>query len=152
MILWCLTRSKFQALDGEGARLHGGRWSSEGVAVVYLSSSLSLAALEFLVHVDIEDVPDDLVALEVEIPDDAEVDDLAVTELPADWSKVPDHRACLEAGDRWLRSGSGLLLRVPSALISRESNYLLNPAHPDAARIAVRSAEAFAFDSRLFKA
>ncbi|MGH7551630.1 MAG: RES family NAD+ phosphorylase [Longimicrobiales bacterium] len=152
MILWRLTRSAFQQFDGEGARLNGGRWNSEGIAVVYLSSTLSLAALEYLVHVDIEDVPDDLVALEIELPDDVSMEEVLIEDLPADWNKSPDHPACLRRGDEWVQAGSSVLLRVPSAIIVQESNYLLNPAHPDAARILVRDAKPFTFDARLFEA
>jgi RES domain-containing protein len=149
MILWRLTRAAFQALDGEGARLNGGRWSSEGTPVVYLSSALSLAALEYLVHVDVADVPSDLVARELELPDAASVQAVNAADLPLDWSTVPDHPACLERGDEWLRAGASLLLRVPSAVVPIESNVLLNPAHADAATVKVRSVTPFAFDRRL---
>lgn len=149
MILWRLTRSAYPNLDGEGARLHGGRWNSEGVPVVYLSSSLSLAALEYLVHIDIEDAPTDLVALKVEVPDTASVEDVGIETLPDDWFSVPDHPVCVGLGDTWVQNGESLLLRVPSALIRVESNVLLNPRHPDAGGLRVLGAEPFAFDSRL---
>jgi RES domain-containing protein len=68
VLVWRITRAAYQALDGEGARLHGGRWNPEGVPVVYTSTTLSLAALEYLVHVDPEDVPGDLVAMRIRIP------------------------------------------------------------------------------------
>ena len=63
-----LAREPFQDLDGEGARLHGGRWNSVGTPVVYTSSTLALAVLEMLVHVDPEDLPKDLVALRPDVP------------------------------------------------------------------------------------
>lgn len=149
MILWRLTRAAFQALDGEGARINGGRWNSEGVAVVYLSSTLSLAALEYLVHIDIGEVPVDLVALKVEIPDGASVQEVLPTDLPDDWFTVPDHPACLKRGDAWAKRSESLLLRVPSAIVPGEANYLLNPAHTEAASVGVVAAKAFAFDARL---
>lgn len=151
MRVWRITRKHYQALDGEGARLNGGRWNSEGVAVVYTSAALSLAALEYLVHVDIEDAPDDLVVLEIEVPDDAGVEEVSPRSLPGDWFAVEDHPACTSAGDDWVRRGADLALRVPSAVIRRESNLLLNPKHPDAARIRVVSVEDFAFDRRLLE-
>lgn len=149
MILWRLTRSAFPKLDGEGARLHGGRWNSEGVPVVYLSSSLSLAALEYLVHIDIEDAPTDLVALKVELPDTASAEEIETETLPNDWFSVADHPTCVELGNSWVERGDSLLLWVPSALIRVESNVLLNPRHADAGNVRVLSSTPFAFDARL---
>jgi len=40
------------AFDGEGARLHGGRWNSPGKPAVYLADTRALAALEVLVHLN----------------------------------------------------------------------------------------------------
>jgi RES domain-containing protein len=149
MILWRLTRAAYPKLDGEGARLHGGRWNSEGVPVVYLSSSLSLAALEYLVHIDIEDAPTDLIALKVELPDTASAEKVEIETLPDDWFGVADHPTCVELGDSWVERGDSLLLWVPSALIRVESNVLLNPRHADAGEVRVLSSTPFAFDPRL---
>jgi RES domain-containing protein len=147
--LWRIARRAYQALDGEGARLFGGRWNSEGVPVVYTSSTLSLAALEYLVHVQIEDVPDDLVSLEIDVPDDVQVDGIAAFDLPDDWNQVEDHPACTDLGDAWSAEAEALALRVPSAIIPHESNVLLNPRHPDMARVSIIAVREFAFDPRL---
>jgi RES domain-containing protein len=138
-------------MDGEGARTHGGRWSSEGLAAVYLSSSLSLAALEYLVHVDIEDAPSDLVAIELEVPQGLRESRVLASELPSDWNLVADHPECVRRGDLWLRGGRTALLRVPSAVVPIETNVLLNPGHVDAGRVRVISHEAFAYDRRLLE-
>ena len=138
MLVWRICRETHQALDGEGSRLHGGRWNSERVSVVYTSSTLALAALEYLVHVDIEDVPDDLVAMAIEVPDD----------LPPDWNQVLDHPACARIGDQWAAKGTVLRLRVPSAVVPEESNVLINPDHPRAGDVRMVSIRPFAFDSR----
>jgi RES domain-containing protein len=149
MILWRLSRAAYRDLDGEGARLYGGRWNSEGVAVVYLSRSLSLAALEYLVHINVEDVPSDLLALEVEVPDDVAVEEIDPGALPEDWFKVPDHPACVELGDDWVRRGTALLLSVPSAIIRSEEIVLLNTDLPEAAEVRVINATKFSYDPRL---
>lgn len=149
MLVWRITREAHQALDGEGARLHGGRWNSEGVAVVYTSATLALAALEYLVHVDPEDVPEDLVAMRIRVPDDLPDERVRVSDLPADWSEVPDHPACVSRGDAWAKEASAAVLRVPSAIVPEEENVLLNPKHTDAGRVAVVHTRAFAFDPRL---
>ena len=149
MRVWRIARQRYLSLDGEGARLNGGRWNREGIPVVYASSTLSLAALEYLVHVDVEDVPADLCALEIDIPDDALVEDVELSSLPDDWNRVEDHPACTARGDEWVSRGAALALRVPSAVIPAEVNVLLNPRHPDMQRVRVISIETFAFDRRL---
>jgi RES domain-containing protein len=147
--VWRLTRRRFRKLDGEGARRAGGRWNEPGSAVVYTSSTLSLAALEYLVHVDIEDAPGDLIAMRMEVPDDVPIEGVAADGLPDDWRREPRHPACVEIGERWLSEGRALALRVPSAVIPEEVNWLINPAHPDARRVPVLSTRRFAFDPRL---
>lgn len=149
MQAWRIARAAHRALDGEGARLAGGRWNSPGVPVVYASSTLSLAALEYLVHVDIEDVPDDLLALGIEVPDDAGSLEIRLDQLPPDWNRVEDHPACVDLGDEWAVTADALLLAVPSAIIPEELNLLINPAHPAAKTIRVTSSRQFAFDPRL---
>jgi RES domain-containing protein len=147
--VWRITRQRYASLDGEGARMNGGRWNSEGIPVVYASSTLSLAALEYLVHIDVEDVPHDLCALKIAVPDDAAIEDVELPGLPADWNRVEDHPACTSRGDDWARRGAALALRVPSALIPAEHNLLLNPRHPDMQRVRIVSFETFSFDPRL---
>lgn len=149
MRVWRIARRAFQALDGEGARLYGGRWNSEGVPVVYASATIALAALEYLVHVDPEDVPEDLVVLEIEVPEDVAVERIEVTVLPEDWNRFENHDACVGIGDQWAAAATALVLSVPSSLVPREANFLLNPRHPDAARMQVVATEPFAFDPRL---
>ncbi|HEX9727499.1 MAG TPA: RES family NAD+ phosphorylase [Gemmatimonadales bacterium] len=149
MLTWRICRREHQALDGEGARLSGGRWNSEGIPAVYSSSSLALAALEYLVHVDIQDVPDDLVALSIAVPDDAEVQTVQLRDLPADWNRIPDHPACVALGDAWATEGAALALLAPSAVLPEDQNVLINPRHPRAGDVVVRSVRPFAFDPRL---
>jgi RES domain-containing protein len=148
MRLYRITSAPFARLDGEGARLFGGRWNSRGVAVVYASTTLALAALEYLVHTDIDTVPGDLVAITIEVPDGAAAEEVRADELPDGWRTGVDHPGCIARGDDWIRRGSALLLKVPSAVIPTEANCLLNPAHPAAAGITAAS-ERFAFDPRL---
>jgi RES domain-containing protein len=149
MRLWRIARAEHDALDGEGARLHGGRWNREGRAVVYAASSAPLAVLELLVHVDVEDLPGDLVLMEIAVPADVGMGEVGVERLPGDWNAVADHPACIRLGEKWLTSLDTLLLQVPSAVLPRESNVLINPVHPEMRRVEVVGREAFAFDPRL---
>lgn len=148
MRLYRITSAPFARLDGEGARLYGGRWNSRGIAVVYASTTLSLAALEYLVHTDVDTVPSDLVAITIDVPDGAATEEVALDELPDGWRSGVDHPDCIVRGDAWIRRGTALVLKVPSAVIPTEINSLLNPAHPAATGITTTS-EPFAFDPRL---
>ncbi len=136
------------SFDGEGARLFGGRWNRPGVAVVYASESLSLAALELLVHLERGAALAHYVFCRVEFPDSA-VEDLPARRLPANWRVSPAPLALQEIGTRWARARRSPVLRVPSAVIPLESNFLLNPDHPGFARFVRAGPERFDFDPRL---
>lgn len=147
MIVWRLARRKHAALDGEGARLAAGRWNSWGVPVVYASEHLSLAVLELLVHVDPDLLPHDLAAFQIEIPDDIEIARLDAAQLPRGWRTRIDR--CRRVGDAWVADGATAVLALPSAVVVYETNVLINPRHPESARIRVVRSERFQFDPRL---
>jgi RES domain-containing protein len=149
VLVFRLTRGPFDALDGEGARRFGGRWNSPGVPIVYTSASRALAALEYLVNVDVMEVPDDLVLLTIDVPGDASNDRLDHTSLPDAWALVPPGEASRGLGDTWARTGRSLLLRVPAVPVPEEENVLLNPLHPAMADVRVIASRPFAFDDRL---
>jgi RES domain-containing protein len=144
---WRLVRRERagDAFSGEGARLFGGRWNSPGTAVVYTSDTLSLAALETLVHINPQ-LPLDYVAFPVEF-EDALVESLE--ELPSGWKNHPPPPAAQQVGNAWAKSARSAVLAVPSVLVPVQRNFLLNPAHPDFRRIRIGAAKPFAFDSRL---
>ncbi|WP_278393939.1 RES family NAD+ phosphorylase [Sphingobium yanoikuyae] len=143
MIVYRLCKAAHVALDGEGARLWGGRWNSAGRPMVYAAATPSLAVLEVLVHLDLpaELLPDDLRLLTIEIPDDA-------SSVRADPDPVDD-AACLMAGDAFLDAGDALTMLVRSVVVPQEWNALINVRHRDMARVIVRYDEAFRIDPRL---
>ncbi len=149
MELWRISREACAALDGDGARLYGTRWTPRGTPAVYAASHLSLAALEYLVHIDTEDAPDDLVALRISIPDDVAELAYAPASLPADWQQTPSPPQCQAIGGEWARRREELLLRIPSVLVPEESNVLVNPMHPDAVGVRVIGSRPFSYDVRL---
>ena len=136
-------------MDGEGARRVGGRWNSRGVPVVYCSSTLALAALEYLVHVDPDNAPNDLLALEIEVPDDVPIESQPQNALPLDWRGVSMSSACQAIGDEWLARRTSVGLLVPSVIIPAEQNLLLNPAHVAMSDVRVVRSNTFSFDPRL---
>lgn len=152
MTVWRIASRAHAALDGEGARLYGSRWTPRGLPAVFASATLSLAALERFVHTDPDLEPADLVALEITIAPGLRVDAVAASALPRHWRDYPAPQALALVGARWLREAKTVALSVPSAVIPRERNVIINPAHPDFARLHVAPPEPFAFDPRMWKA
>jgi len=137
------------AFDGEGARLYGGRWNSKGQSCVYLSSSLSLAALEMLVHLDAEHLLSAYCAFVLPIPH-SQLRQLQPEDLPDNWREHPAPAETARLGDAWLASGDGMALLLPSAVLPSENNLLLNTRHPAFAQCSKQAQEIpFAFDHRL---
>ncbi len=153
MVIWRLCRQRHanRPLDGEGARLYGGRWNYPGTAVAYTAGTLALAALEVLVHVDHDLAPTDLAAIPINVPRGIRIEEIHLSELPQHWRRTPAPEQLQELGTAWIRRGSSLLLRVSSVVIPEEHNYLVNPAHRDLPRLRVGKPKLFTFDSRLFK-
>jgi RES domain-containing protein len=142
------TQRAAAAFTGQGARLYGARWNSPGVALVYLSEHLSLAALEVLVHRHLHRWAWTFLAYRAEW-DESLMQRMAPATLPANWRfELPPARL-RDLGDAWVREGRSAILAVPSVIIPEELNYLLNPAHPDFRRIRVGKPQPFALDPRL---
>jgi RES domain-containing protein len=138
------------AYSGVGARLYGGRWNSKGVAVAYAGATLSLSALEFLVHADarlLRSMP--LAACAASWPDSLRTETVEAAGLPARWRDTPPPAALPALGDRWARERRTAILLVPSAIVPSEANVMINPDHPDAGRITYAAPEAFSYDPRL---
>ena len=143
MIVYRLCKAAHIALDGEGARLWGGRWNSAGRPMIYTAATPSLAVLEILVHLDLpaELLPDDLRLLTIEVPDDA-----PSYQFDAD---PADHTACLTQGDAFLVNGEALSLRVRSVVVPQEWKILLNVRHAEMSRVTIIANEPFQLDPRL---
>ncbi len=135
-------------LSGTGAKLNGGRWNSGGVGMLYVTEFISLAVLEMLVHNHFKDFAIELSLLDISIPEAAEIKELKLNKLKQDWMK--DYGYTRFIGDEFIRSGKTLLMKVPSAVITEEHNFLINPLHPDFKKIKIAGARNFETDKRLF--
>jgi RES domain-containing protein len=136
--------------NGEGASRYGGRWSSPGVSLAYASEHLSLAMIEYFVHLDRDDPPPDLVVAAADVPDDVSRVHVAPGKLPATWRQTPAPAELAAIGDRFARRRREAILVVPSALTPDEFNWLLNPDHPDFRRVRILPPEPFSYDARFF--
>ncbi len=135
-------------MDGEGARINGGRWNPPGLPVVYLAESRALAALEMLVHLDRQARQMPMVILEVEFPDSL-IREVFPEDLPRDWNLTAGADPLKRLGADWLRGMHSVAMRVPSVVIPEEANFLINPRHPDAARIRIGKPVPWRFNARL---
>jgi RES domain-containing protein len=145
LVLFRLGTAAYPVWDGAGAAAYGGRWNPSGAPVIYAAGTLSLAMLERLVQ---RRNLGQTLCVAAEVPDDLMIEDL-MAHPPPDWRALGSPEAAA-AGGEWIASGRTPLLRVPSALVPREPNYLVNPAHPDARRIRVGAPEKLEWDARLF--
>ncbi|NYT79794.1 RES domain-containing protein [Alcaligenaceae bacterium] len=139
------------AFDGEGAKQFGGRFNSKGNACVYLASSESLAILEVMVHLEENSLLQHYMLYRLAIPAQS-ILQLNVEKLPGSWREDPAPSQTAAIGDEWLKANASLALAVPSAIVPREENYLINPSHADFQAL-VQTAEPLTFqaDRRLLK-
>jgi len=149
--VWRITTARFAAtaFSGEGARLYGGRWNPRGHAVIYTAESQSLALLEMLVQD--EPLRARYVLIPAQLPADMTLRHVEASALPADWRTLGARDALQAIGRAWLEEGRSAVLAVPSAVVPAEHNYLLNPRHPDFARIVIGAPKALDVDVRLLR-
>jgi RES domain-containing protein len=147
---WRIVKARYRAsaFDGEGARRNGGRWSSPGLPVVYVAESAALAALELLVHLGRGSALQAYVLIACSFSEEV-VSRLDRARLPATWRSYPAPAQLQFLGDEWFNRKTSAVLEVPSAIIETESNYLVNPLHPDFTSMVVSKPQPFRFDVRL---
>jgi RES domain-containing protein len=156
MILWRVaaeTRSHpADDLGGAGAARWPGRWNDEGEPVVYCAPTIAMAVLETAAHVDDAGLPLDRYLIEIRVPDAiwARREEPRTARLPAAWDAIPAGRASVRIGSLWLSSLRSSILLVPSAIVPEERVALINPRHPDAARITARAVRRFEYN-RLYR-
>ena len=150
---WRITKAKHAAtaFSGGAAKTYGGRWNNPGTAIVYTAGSTSLAILEMLVHLQAHDLMRRYVIFEVSF-DETLMKTIDPATLPKTWHRSPSPATVRQVGDDWVAGASSAVLRLPSAIVPREWNYLLNPAHPDFAKITIGPKQPIKFDPRLIKA
>lgn len=138
-------------LSGTGAKLSGGRWNTVGVALIYAASSRSLACLETFVHLNAGGLPLNRYLVEIAVPDEvwAAAEIATPDTLPVGWDAEPAGLVSLGFGTDWAAGNRSALLRVPSVIVPEERNALINPAHPDTAKIKARKVRRWLYDPRL---
>jgi len=152
MIVYRLSKEKYKNdLSGIGAEKYGGRWNNKGSRMVYAAESRALANLEVAVHVALKNMPKNYYLTAIQVPDKLIADyDIKRLENKA-WKSNPPIEFTQLEGDAFVKAGKVAVLKVPSAIVQGDFNYLINPLHIDFKRIKVLNSELFSFDERLFE-
>ncbi|TDB67437.1 RES family NAD+ phosphorylase [Arundinibacter roseus] len=155
MRVYRIEREKYLevTLQGIGAALtEGYRWNSLNTYLVYTAESRALATLEVSVHLDLsEDLPTDRYYVEIDIPAEVSMLELSIEDLPENWDAKPPTLETQFIGDDFVIENAAAVLKVPSSIVPPEFNYLINPKHPDSAKIKVISKVPLKFDQRLMQ-
>ena len=136
MRLWRLIRTGQAALDGAGTLKHGGRYSPPGAPVVNFASEAGLAVLVALRY-----LPGD----PVDAPDDYLLGWTEVDVVPERVRHADGDDAIRDWVNDWLVEHRSLLVAVRSQVLPEADVVLMNPLHPDAARVPPLVTRPFSF-------
>ena len=136
------------AFTGEGPWRYGGRWTSPGVRVVYVSEHQSTAAFEVFVNRMPFTLDEKYKAFHLQWPDSL-TEIFPAKKLPSNWRISPPPNETMEIGDLWIEDKRSTVLALPSAISPADTNFLLNPEHPDFKRIRIAPPVDYDFDPRL---
>ncbi len=151
MRLWRIATGIHPIWSGEGARLFGQRWNPPGLAAIYTGTSFAVCLLEVLVHANRLSPPSAARYVEAGVPDDVSREKFDAA-LHAGWDDPFDTAAAQAFGRAWIEEGRSALLMVPALVTGGlDTNIVVNPDHPDAARITVGLEMRVALDPRLFR-
>lgn len=146
-----LTKIRYQNLifSGLGGLYADGRWTLRGHPVIYTSASISLAVLEYTINYRRRGWVSASVLGRATIPDNVTIDAVNPDVLPRNWFAADSPPKLREFGQRWLHASESAILKVPSAIVVEEWNYILNPQHPDFKKLVLQKPKKFHFDRRL---
>lgn len=150
MIVFRLCKQKYKNdLSGKGSELAGGRWNSTGIPILYTSSNRALCTTEIAVHTPLGIMPKAYYLISIEIPNNS-ITEIQLQDLPDNWNSSPSLPSTKDIGDAFVANNMTLVLKVPSAVVQGEYNYLINPNHKLFNQVRVLNIEPFEFDKRLF--
>jgi RES domain-containing protein len=108
-----------------------GRWNSDGKKVIYTAGSVALAFLENMIRRQGVGFNSDFKTMIIEIPDDLKITTIKEEDLVKGWREFTDYSKCQPLGDAWFDKGEKPVLKVPSAVLPEEFNYVMNTTHID---------------------
>ncbi|MCJ7759400.1 MAG: RES family NAD+ phosphorylase [Gillisia sp.] len=152
MKVFRLSRKKYsKELSGKGASLSGNRWNSKGTEIIYCASSRALAMAEVAVHLNLALIPNDYLMIEINIPDSIDIKHIQISKFPSDWDLFPHILPTQKIGDEFINENKYCVIKVPSAVVKGDVNFLINPYHKDFKLIEINNSYSFPFDKRFFK-
>lgn len=144
-------RKNARELDSRGAAKFGNRWNSKGTEIIYTAQSRALAMAEVAAHLTLATLPKNYVMIEIEVPDNIIIKNLPLNDLGNYWNNHPPNSATQKIGDDFINSANEGALKVPSAVVKGDFDYLINPHHQDFKKITIIDVTDFPFDKRIFK-
>jgi RES domain-containing protein len=135
-------------LDGEGAKINGGRWNDIGIPCIYSSVTRALALLEYTCHAKKHLIPRDLSFVTYEVTDHS-IETYTIDQLPGNWKHWPHPKEPRDFGSTFLKANKFLLYQLPSVVIEDEMNFIINPSHPDMKLVSIKEIKDYAYDLRL---
>jgi RES domain-containing protein len=147
MIVYRIAKARYKNdISGIGAKLYGSRWNAIGVPMLYAAESISLAVLETLVHLQEPEIPTEYWLLKIQVPDQ-EITVIELSRLKKKWQEDESYTQFI--GSEFIKNNQSSILKVPSAVIPEEFNYLVNPLHKNFNKTQILQTAAFNFDTRL---
>lgn len=148
MLIYRIANCRFiDDLTGKGAAMYGGRWNTKDIYMLYTAQSAALALLETVVHIG--KIPEQgYCMLTLQIPAD-KIETQSIDKLPALWQANPAPDELKLIGDKFIKAGKKLALKVPSVIMPEEYNILLNPMHPDFKKVKLAAKKNIGIDERL---
>ena len=151
MQVYHLGHTRFaHSLNGEGARLHGGRWNKIGTPCIYTSESKALSVLEYAANVPLEQMPQSLSITIYELPTKS-WKEIALEELPENWQHVPAPEETKMFGTTLLKNYKLMAIKLPSVIIPSEFNFIINPLANNFDVIKIIAVHTFHIDQRIKK-
>ncbi|HEX5151378.1 MAG TPA: RES family NAD+ phosphorylase [Parafilimonas sp.] len=149
MLVYRISKTKYATdRSGEGAKLYGGRWNNKLIPCIYTSESRALALLEYTVNINIDNIPRALSIITLDIPETG-IYELNQSQLPGDWKDVPAPSSTKDLGSNLLNEAKHAVIKIPSAIIANEFNYILNPRHPNSKNFKITDIKDFVYDIRI---
>ena len=127
------------------------RWNLKGQQVIYTGSSRSLSTLELIVHMGVVVPSERYRVMVISIADDDYLQkQIHIKDLPPDWRTFGAYSTLQKLGSEWITSQESLVLKVPSAVILYEYNFIINTEHPEfSSKVKLVRTEEYFWDSRL---
>ena len=147
--LYRICRNIYDPKDSTGASRTQGRWHILNQQVLYFSSSLALCVLELRANgVSFETIRNEYHYTMIKIdPDKFLFEKVSKSFYNKNW--VLNRQLTQDYGNKWYKNRKSLILKVQSAVLPIESNFILNTTHSDFSKLKFSKPGVIPLDSRV---